>query len=139
MEGTGRYEILPHTADIGVASQGATLAEIIANTAYAMFDLMFDLAEIEPQASIEVVVTAQTPPELLVDCLSDLLAASEIRDLVLGRFHVEIEGTTAKIAARGATTSTVAVTGPPIKAVTYHDLQCAWTGTEWRSRVIFDV
>ncbi|MEN8113318.1 MAG: archease [Actinomycetota bacterium] len=134
-----RYGIIPHTADIGVMARGDTLADVIANTAYGMFDLMYDLVDIKPDITVIVDVEAHTPPELLVDCLSELLAESETHDLVLADFAVEVDEQRAIVTARGEPAAVVELAGPPIKAVTYHDLRCEWTGDHWESRVIFDV
>lgn len=136
---TERYEVISHTADIGIATRGGTLADVIANTAFGMFDLMYDLADVQPDIAVIVDVEAHTPPELLVDCLSELLAESETRDLVLSDFDVEIDELRAIITAQGEPATVIELAGPPIKAVTYHDLRCEWTGTHWESRVIFDV
>ncbi|MEN8235423.1 MAG: archease [Actinomycetota bacterium] len=134
-----RYEILPHTADIGVLARGDTLSDVIANTAYGMFDLMYDLSVVEPETTVVVEAAAETPPELLVDALSELLASSETENLAFVDFKVEIDDLRAVITATGGPAAVVELVGPPVKAVTYHDLRCEWTGSRWESRVIFDV
>ncbi|MCJ7808130.1 MAG: archease, partial [Dehalococcoidia bacterium] len=38
-----RFEIIDHTADVGIAAYGEDLKEAFANAAYALFSMMLDL------------------------------------------------------------------------------------------------
>jgi len=136
---THRYEIIDHTADTGIETRGDTLAEAIGNAAFAMFDLMYDLSSIPAVTSVTFEVAAVSPPELLVDVLSDLLLRSETADLVFTEFRVLESGMRATVDAAAASMRGLELRGPPIKAVTYHDLECAPTDDGWKVRVIFDV
>lgn len=136
---THRYDILPHTADVGIVARGDSLAEVIANTAYGMFSLMYDLSDIKPEIEVIIEAAAVSPPELLVDCLSELIAVGETDDLVFVDFEVEAQGLRVTVTATGGSAAAVDLVGPPVKAVTYHDLSCERTGDHWRSQVIFDV
>ncbi|MEA3501583.1 MAG: archease [Actinomycetota bacterium] len=136
---THRYEIVDHTADTGIETGGATLADAIGNAAFGMFDLMYNLSSISAETSVTFEVTAVSPPELLVDVLSDLLLRSETDDLVFTNFHVRTAGTHAIIDVVGASIHGLELRGPPIKAVTYHELRCEPAGGGWQTRVIFDV
>lgn len=135
-----RYRVLSHTADTAIEAQAASLDQLIENLAYGMFDLMFDLEAVEPTGSIEIEATAMQPEELIVDVLADLLFRAEAEDLVLSNIEVTGAGTaTVVVTARGAPTKETELRGPPIKAVTYHDLVAERTGKGWYGRVIFDV
>jgi SHS2 domain-containing protein len=136
---THRYEIIDHTADTGIETGGDTLADAIGNAAFAMFDLMYDLSSISAKTSVLFEATAISPPELLVDVLSELLLRSETDDLVFTEFRVREVGMRATVDAAGASISGLELRGPPIKAVTYHDLRCEPVGDGWEIRVIFDV
>ena len=74
------YDILPDTADVGIAACGDSLAHVIANTAYGMFSLMYDLSDIGPEIEVVVETVAESPPRKrpLVDCLSELIAVGHI-------------------------------------------------------------
>ena len=136
---THRYEIIDHTADTGIETYGDTLADAIGNAAFAMFDVMYDLSSISTETSVTFETAAVSPPELLVDVLSELLLRSETADLVFTEFRVHTAGTRATVDAAGASISGLELWGPPIKAVTYHDLRCEPVGDDWEIRVIFDV
>ena len=137
---TGPYTVLSHTADTGIEATGRTLAALIENLAFGMFDLMYDAAALPPTDSVQLEVPTAAPAELLVDVLSELLYRSEADDAAYGDVTVATGSDVTGVAARGASTLGADLKGPPIKAVTYHDLlvEERADGT-WRGRVIFDV
>jgi SHS2 domain-containing protein len=104
-----------------------------------MFDLMYDLSSIPAETSVTFDVAASSPPELLIDVLSELLLHSETDDVVLVEFRVIEGGMRATVDAAGASMEGIELRGPPIKAVTYHELRCEPVGDGWEVRVIFDV
>ncbi|MFH1331015.1 MAG: archease [Actinomycetota bacterium] len=135
-----RYRVLSHTADIGIVAAGTTVEEVFENAAFGMFDLVFDLSGVPATEAVEVEVAGETPGELLVAWLSALLAEAEIRGLALCRFRAEmLPGGRLRGSAAGAAASAPELRGPPVKAVTYHDLAVEEVPGGWEARVIFDV
>lgn len=136
---THPYSIVSHTADTGIETSARTLAEAIGNAAFAMFDLMYDLSRVPTEMAVTFVVGAPSPEDLLVDVLSELLLRSETDDVVFAAISVQESARRATVDASGATALGRELRGPPIKAVTYHELRCEPTGGGWAVRVIFDV
>ena len=135
-----RYEVLAHTADTGILAHGASLAEVFENAAFGMFDLVFDLRGVTASEGCRVAVEAETREELLVAWPSALLAEAEIRGLALARFAVEgPAGGRLRGSAWGSPSAGLERRGPPVKAVTYHDLAVDEVPEGWQARVIFDV
>lgn len=135
-----RYRILAHTADTGIVAESPTLAGVFENAAYGMFDLMFELAGLDGTPRIEVRASGDTREDLLVDWLSTLLYEAEVGGLALCAFVVEeVEEGRLRGSAWGVPLEEAALRGPPIKAVTYHDVAVQPVGSGWRARVIFDV
>jgi len=135
-----RYRVLEHTADTGIVARGATVEAVFENAAYAMFDLVFHLAEVEPTVHHRVVVEGDTPEEVMVAWLSELLAIAEIEDLAFCSFVVEaVEGREVRGWASGASVEGLELCGPPIKAVTHHEAAVGTDATGWWARLIFDV
>lgn len=135
-----RYRVFSHTADTGIVARGATLAEAFENAAYGMFDLMFDLSRVGGGEECAVETEGETLDELLVAWLSALLAEAEIRGVVFARFTIEEvgEGRVRGIASGGPSAGRE-LRGPPVKAVTFHDLEVVPVPGGWQARVIFDV
>ena len=133
------YTILSHTADTGIAAVAPTISELLTELATGMFGLMATVANSPPHRSIEVAVRSATVEDLIVDTLSELLFRSEVDDLVFNNFDVEATETSAHVVAHGVDVRAAEPSGPPIKAVTYHDLAVRRSGDTWEATVYFDV
>ena len=118
-----RFEEINHTADVGIRAFGGTAEELFANAAAGMFSLVVDLETVKPTGEMEVRVTADDLPGLLVSWLTELLFLHETQRLLFSDFDVRIDGLAVRGRARGETIDKgrhelrVA-----IKAVTYHRL-----------------
>lgn len=135
-----RYETLAHTADTGIVAFGLTLEEVFVNAAFGMFDSVFDLSTVAGTVQVAVEAEGETLDELLVAWLSALLAEAEIRGLAFSKFTADLSRA-GRVAgsALGAPAAGQDLVGPPIKAVTFHDLAVERAAAGWQARVIFDV
>lgn len=134
------HVVLAHTADTGIEATAPTLEELLVELAAGMFGLVAEIRPCRPSAWVEASVTSASLEDLAVDVLSELLATAEIEDLVLCRFEITIgEPWSASLRAGGVPVASVDPTGPPIKAVTYHDLVVEERAGGWFARVYFDV
>lgn len=84
------YEILEHTADVGVRGTGPDLATAFAEAARGMFSLMVALGAVAPMRTVQVDLTADSLEGLLVAWLGELLAQKDIEGLVFSRFCVAV-------------------------------------------------
>jgi SHS2 domain-containing protein len=135
-----RYRVIAHTADTGIVARGHTLAEALENAAYGMFDLMFDLRRVGAGEECAVEVKGENTDELLVAWLSALLAEAEIRGMAFSHFTVQAVGEgSLRGTASGAPAAGLELRGPPVEAVTFHDLAVEQVLGGWQARVIFDV
>ena len=135
-----RYEVLPHTADTAILAYGLTMFELFENAAFGMFDLMFDLGTVGGGRDVPVMAAGDTPEELLVAWLGELLYEAESAGLAFRTFTVDrLEEGGVQGSASGAPVEGLALRGPPIKAVTYHDLAVVEVPDGWWARVVFDV
>lgn len=140
LTGVLSYRILDHTADTGIEASADSLASLIDQLATGMFALMAPVEPCPEETTVEVEVAAPTLEDLIVDVLSELLYEAEINDLILCGFHTTLLGPTrARVKTGAVATSDVDLAGPPIKAVTYHDLTVSNTDGSWFGRVYFDV
>ena len=135
-----RFDIIDHTADIGIVAYGAELEEAFANAAYAMFTLIADLEGIEEVVCHKIEVQAADRESLVVSWLNELLCLFEIEGVIFSRFKIKELGETS-LKAEGY--------GEPldktrhrlrsgVKAATYHMLRVA-KDNGYSIRVIFDV
>jgi SHS2 domain-containing protein len=134
------YTVLSHTADTGIEARGATLGDLLGALAFGMFDVVYDLRDLAVAEPVSFEIEAADPAELAVDLLSELLYLSEADDVVLADVRVESDGTRAAVTAGACPAAGAELKGPPIKAVTYHDLVVRREPDgSWFARVIFDV
>jgi SHS2 domain-containing protein len=135
------YEVLSHTADTGIQATADSLGSLIEVLSTGMFELMADCDRTGPSREVSITVEASSVEDLVVDTLSELLYESEIEDLVFCHFHVDVEPETltARVRASGTPVASAEPVGPPVKAVTYHDLMVNRDSGGWHGRVYFDV
>ena len=135
------YELIDHTADVGIKAYGKTLSEAFENAAKGMFDIITDSSEIESIGQYDIELEAPDLEQLLVDWLSELLFLNSAKNLVFGFFKVEIDEKknklSAKIFGEKYTVSKHKI-GAEIKAVTYHMLEVR-NKRPFHAQVLFDI
>jgi len=136
------YEIIDHTADVGIKAYGKTLAETFENAAKGMFDIITDKSEIEPIGQYDIKLEAPNLEQLLVDWLSELLYLNSAQNLVFGLFKVmELDEKKPKLYARAFGEKfnfSKHKIGSEIKAVTYHILEVK-NKKPFYVQVLFDI
>ena len=136
---SGGFELLEHTADIGIRARGAGLEEVFEHATEGLAEVMGALRPGTGEA-VAVEVAADDPGGLLVDWLNEVLWLREVREAVVAGVRVERagDGTASGVvvlAAGGA-----AVDGTFVKAVTYHRLRVEPDpGGGWVAEVYLDV
>jgi SHS2 domain-containing protein len=133
------FRVLDHTADAAIEATAPTLGSLVEALAEGMFALVADVGECAG-AEVSVAVSAGTVEDLVVDTLSALLWRAEVDGLLLCRFAVTAtDETLLEVVAIGVPSDGLALTGAPVKAVTYHDLEVRHDADGWYARVTFDV
>ena len=147
------YELLEHTADVGIRARGATLEAAFEQATEGLAEVLGALAPEGsgrpgpscggPEGSAKAVtieVSADDPGGLLVDWLNEVLWLREVRQAVVAGVRVErVSGTSASgwVAFSG---DGPAPDGTFVKAVTYHRLRVQPDpGGGWLIEVYLDV
>jgi SHS2 domain-containing protein len=86
-EGTS-FEFLEHMADAYVAAYGKDLTEAFESAAVAMFDVMTEVEKVEAKVEDHVEVEAEDEYALLYSWLEDLLAKSDINEMLYSKFKI---------------------------------------------------
>ncbi len=137
---TQPFEVIEHTADVGIIAYGRSLEELFANAAIGMMSFLIDLASVRLVQQRTVTADADDREGLLIAWLNELLVLLNADGFVPGRFTVR-DLTDTQLRAE--------VAGEPVdptrhrfhldvKAATYHSLEIKQDGL-WQARVIFDV
>ncbi len=135
------YELVDHTADIGVRVWGPTAEEVFEQAALALFSLVCDPLHIGARETVEVTLEAEAMDLLLAAWLNELLSVFEARHLVLSQFDLE---------ELGEHFLRATVTGEPldmsrhvpcggVKAATLDELSLEQREDGWEGFVLLDV
>jgi SHS2 domain-containing protein len=136
-----RFEILDHTADIGVIVYGEDLKALFENAGKAFFHLITDLRKVRRRIERKIVIEGESLDRLMVDWLSELLYLHDVENLLFKEFKVESVGEDGlKAIAKGEPfQERVHVIKTEVKAVTYHQIDVRQQKGHWRAQVIFDL
>ena len=136
-----RFEILDHTADIGIMVYGEDLKSLFENAGKAFFHLITDLRKVRLRTQRKIEIGGESLERLMVDWLNELLYLHDVENLLFKGFHVESvgeEGLKAKVNGEFFQEG-VHVIKTGVKAATYHQLEVLQAKEGWRARIIFDL
>ncbi|MFA6001233.1 MAG: archease [Thermoleophilia bacterium] len=135
------FEVIEHTADVGIRAFGNTEKEAFENAALGMFSLLCDIDSVQEIQTYTVEVKAGDRETLLVEWLNELLYLHESRGVLLKSFKVtELAETRLVGYGVGETIDESRHTlEADIKAATYYMLRIQKTQGKWEAEVIFDV
>ncbi len=82
------FELIEHTADIGILAHGRDLSEAFANVALGLFSIICDLDRVQPVDSRVVDITATDIEGLLFKWLNELIYVFDVEHLLFKEFDV---------------------------------------------------
>ena len=137
---TKSFEIIDHTADVGIVAYGADLKQAFVNAAKGMTSLVIDLRDVRASTRRKVEVTAAGIENLLVDWLNELIYLFDTENFLGKKFQIEELDDQHLIAT---------ISGEEVdhkrhrirrgvKATTYHMLEIK-RNSSYRIRVLFDI
>jgi protein archease len=136
-----RFEILDHTADIGLIVYGEDLNTLFENAGKAFFHLITDLRKVRQRIERRIEVRGEPLERLMVDWLSELLYLHDVENLLFKGFKIESVGEEGlKAVVKGEQFQEgVHVIKTEVKAVTYHRIEVRKDNRMWRAQIIFDL
>jgi SHS2 domain-containing protein len=139
------FEIVEHTADVGIRGRGDSLDALFTSMARGLFAVIADPATVrtDPKAGggrRSIRLDADSAADLLHDWLDELNALHQIHAELYRRFTVHVTDTSLTAIAEGETID------PDrhdlrveVKAVTWHDLRLNRTGDGYEAFVLLDI
>lgn len=135
------YEILEHTADIGIRVKAATVEALFEEAAMGLQAVMLDASCAEPRQIVETQATGEDLASLLVNFLSEVLYWIDAKRVVIAR--VEVEAVAEGVARARLYAEPRDVRRHPgkviVKGVTYHQLRIEPTPDGWLAEVFLDI
>jgi SHS2 domain-containing protein len=117
------YDILDHTADLKVRIYGDSYVEIFQNSIIAMSDLIMNRELLKPDLNKIIDIEKNSPDDILVNVLNDLLFYMEYEDVIYFSSELEFTGNRLHGTIFGSSIPYKAEYRNLIKAATYYDLR----------------
>ena len=136
------FEVIDHTADVGVVAYGADLSHSFANAGRALFSLIVEPELVRETLSRDIEVRAPDEESLLVEWLNELIYLFDTENILFRRFEVSELGN-GRLRARGygeKVNSSRHQLRTGVKAATYHMLSVSQDeDSGYRVKVILDI
>ncbi|MFA4888369.1 MAG: archease [Candidatus Omnitrophota bacterium] len=135
------YELIEHTADIGIRVRGRDLKSLFTNAASALFEIIAE-EKPAPKKTLKKISLKQKSgdlEELFINWLNELLSLSSAKGIIFQRFKInKLKQDYLEAMVSGTSVINCRV-NVEVKAATYHQLKIEKTKTGWQAEVIFDV
>jgi SHS2 domain-containing protein len=134
------FEILDHTADVGIIAYGADMSQAFANAARGLFSLITDLDGVEEVLHRDAELTATDEENLLVEWLNELIYQFDTEGIIFKRFDIiRLDSTRLKARSYGEKVDkSKHKLKIGVKAATYHMLKVD-KGDGCKVQVLFDI
>ena len=135
------FEIIDHTADVGIIAYGADVKDLFSNAALALCSLITELESIEEKLHFDLKVSSEDRDSLLVEWLNEFIYLFDVEHILFNRFDIEsLTHNQLKAVCYGETFDPVKhKIKMGIKAATYHMLKLDKNGGGYKAQIIFDI
>ncbi|HUV76327.1 MAG TPA: archease [Dehalococcoidales bacterium] len=134
-----RFQLIEHTADVGLVAYGETLAKAFANAAYGLFSIIAELKTVKETETRQLELSEEDPEALLFEWLNSLIYLFDVEMILFKRFEItDFDGCRLRAVCYGEKydpSRHQLKTG--VKAATYHMLKV--DGEKNQVQVIFDI
>ncbi len=139
--GRPSYEIIDHTADLGIRVRAESLEGLFETAGLTLFDLVTDLTKVRTVMRFAFSLKAENLEALFVSWLRELLYLFYGKKMVFGSLEItELDDFSLSVTCWGEKVDPARHAFlTEIKAVTYHDLHVVRAGSGWTASVIFDI
>lgn len=135
-----KFEIIDHTADVGIRLWRDTREKLFHDAALAMFSIMAPESVFEAGRVIRVRVEGDDDGQLMVNWLSELNFLFQTRQFVPVEILVEMTTNALQAMLSGDTVDPQKHSiATEIKAITYHCLEVRKEQDGWKAQVLFDI
>ena len=134
------FEIIDHTADVGIRAYGVNIGQAFANAARALFSLITELDSINEVLYRDIEIAAPDQESLLVKWLNELIYLFDAESIIFRSFDItQLNNTQLKARSYGEKVDNSRhklKTG--VKAATYHMLKIDKNNI-YKVQILFDI
>ena len=141
MDNQKKYRITKRQSELAVRVVGNSQADLFANSAFALFDVMTDVDKIEIKDRLPLEVEGADRDDLMVNWMRELLYLYQGSGYLLKEFQIsEVKDTVVKAEVCGEKIDPDRhEIKQEVAAVAYHQSRMAKTGNQWTAQLIFEV
>ena len=134
------FEIVDHTADVGIIAYGADIRQAFANAARALFSVITELDTVEEVVYRDIELVASDQESLLVEWLNEFIYLFDTENILFKRFDItKLNNNQLKARSYGEKVdSSKHKLKTGVKAATYHMLKVEKTNG-CQVQVLFDI
>jgi SHS2 domain-containing protein len=141
MENPKNYRLTTRQSELAVRVIGNSQADLFANSAFALFDVMTDVDKIEIKEQLPLEVEGTDRDDLLVNWMRELLYLYQGSGYMLKEFKVhDVKDTMVKAEVCGEKIDPDRhEIRKEISAVAYNQGRMQKTGNQWTAQLIFEI
>ncbi len=142
MENQKKYRITKHQSELAVKVVGDSQADLFANSAFALFDVMVAAVDaVETKERIPLEVEGTDRDDLMVNWMRELLYLYQGSGYLLREFLIrEVKDTTVKAEVLGEKIDPDRhEIKQEIATVAFHKSRMQKTGNQWTAQLIFEI
>lgn len=141
METPKKYRLTRNQSELAVRVVGDSQADLFANSATALFDVMADIEKIEIKERIPLEVEGTDRDDLMVNWMRELLYLYQVSGYLLKEFKIrEVKDSMVKAEVCGEKIDPDRhEIKQEIGAVAFHKSRMQKTGSQWIAQVIFEI
>ncbi len=141
MENQKKYRLMTRQSALAVKVVGNSQADLFANSAFALFDVMTDVDKIEIKEHLPLEVEGVDRDDLMVNWMRELLYLYQGSGYLLREFQVrEVKDTLVKADVCGEKIDPDRhEIKKEVAAVAYHQSRIEKTGNQWTAQLVFEV
>jgi SHS2 domain-containing protein len=135
------FEVLDHTADIGIIAYGADIEELFSNAALALFSLITEPESVKEEFHLDLEVSSEDIDSLLIEWLNELIYLFDVKHILFNHFDIK------SLTHNGLKATCYGEDFDPmkhklkagVKAATYHMLKLDKSDDGFKAQVILDI
>ena len=141
MENQNKYRLTKRQSELAVRVIGGSRADLFANSAFALFDVMADVEKIDIKERINLEVEGTDPDDLMVNWMRELLYLYQGSGYLLKEFNIrEVRDTVVKAEVCGEKIDPDRhEIKQEIGSVAFNKSRMEKTGNQWIAQLIFEL
>lgn len=141
MDHQKKYRITKHQNELAVRISGNSQADLFANSAFALFDVMTDPTTVETKERIPLEIEGTDRDDLMVNWMRELLYLYQGSGYLLKEFRIsQVKDTVVKAEVSGEKIDPDRhEIKQEIAAVAFHKSRMEKTGNQWIAQIIFEI